>query len=166
MKHYNCSITAVRSTLKILTLVIVLVGIALLLLFWPKPDLQAFGKPKHFGELPTRIEPTFFEYAQAFDVAKRNNRLLFLDFLKTNGSVELNMDVTNKSQVLTNLERNEIDFAMVSTLPKNIQIEKIELMPNKLFLVGSTKSPTIKKLDSKVVHNSTFIYREQGSATR
>lgn len=91
---------------------------------------------------------------------------LLSDFLKTNGSVELIMDVTNKSQVLTNLERNEIDFAMLSTLPKNIQIEKIELMRNKLFLVGSTKSPTIKKLDSKVGHNPAFIYREQGSATR
>jgi thiol:disulfide interchange protein DsbD len=42
--------------------------------------LKPFGKPLYFGKLPTRIEPTFFDYNQALKVAKENNRLLLVNF--------------------------------------------------------------------------------------
>ncbi len=89
------------------------------------------------------------------------------DFIKEHSGVELIMDVTNKSQVIESLELNEVDFALVSVLPKKLKIDRIELMPNKLFYVGSSamtfkKSPTKKNL----FENTPLIYREQGSATR
>lgn len=91
---------------------------------------------------------------------------LLSDFLKENPGVDLKMDVTNKLAVLESLEKNEIDFAMVSTLPENMQIDKIELMPNKLHLVGSSSMPTISTLTSNINQGHTFILREKGSATR
>ena len=89
------------------------------------------------------------------------------NFMNNNTGVDLIMDVTNKSRVIESLELNEVDFALVSVLPKKLKVHKIELMPNRLFYVGSTQlkfksAPTKKKLFETI----PLIYREQGSATR
>lgn len=89
------------------------------------------------------------------------------DFIKNNDAVDLIMDVTNKANVLKSLENNEVDFAMVSTIPTNMNIERIELMKNKLFLVGpSDIKNTNKNLQKRALEKLSFIYRENGSATR
>jgi DNA-binding transcriptional LysR family regulator len=89
------------------------------------------------------------------------------DFINKNDAVDLIMDVTNKANVLKSLENNEVDFAMVSTLPKNMNIERIELMKNKLFLVGpSNYINANKSLQKRELEKLSFIYRENGSATR
>lgn len=80
-------------------------------------------------------------------------------FMKKNAGIELNMDVTNKSKVIESLEKNEIDFALVSVLPNSINIEKMDLLQNKLYLVGIDKP----KLSIKEI---PIIFREQGSGTR
>lgn len=88
-------------------------------------------------------------------------------FMKNHNGVELEMDVTNKSRVIENLERNEIDFAMVSVLPDKLQIERIELMQNKLFLVSNTRQNYKSKLyDKSIFESLPLIYREAGSGTR
>lgn len=89
------------------------------------------------------------------------------EFINANRGVDLNMDVTNKSSVIQALENNEVDFAMVSTIPKNLKVNRIELMENKLYMVG----PMDYKLKTKYLSISEMqklplIYREQGSATR
>lgn len=89
------------------------------------------------------------------------------DFLKKHDSIELLLDVTNKLKVIESLEKNEVDFSLVSVLPDNIQIEKIELLQNKLYMVSNTK----QKFESKIYDRTIFetlplIYREQGSGTR
>jgi LysR family transcriptional regulator, low CO2-responsive transcriptional regulator len=88
-------------------------------------------------------------------------------FIKHNQGVELQMDVTNKAQVIDSLERNEVDFSLVSVLPENMNIDKVELMQNKLFVVGNYD----EKFDNKEHNKKIFeiiplIYREQGSGTR
>jgi DNA-binding transcriptional LysR family regulator len=55
---------------------------------------------------------------------------------------------------------------MVSTLPEHLQVEKIELMPNKLHLIGSKNMPMITELNNELGSSHTFIFREKGSATR
>jgi DNA-binding transcriptional LysR family regulator len=89
------------------------------------------------------------------------------DFIKEHEGIELNMDVTNKTKVLENLENNEIDFALVSLLPTNINIEKLDLMQNKLYLVGNT-SIQIKKNQKlkELFERTSLIFREKGSGTR
>jgi len=89
------------------------------------------------------------------------------DFMNRNIGVDLIMDVTNKSRVIESLEMNEVDFALVSVLPKKLKVNRVELMPNRLFYVGSNNLkfknvPTKKKLFEVL----PLIYREQGSATR
>ncbi len=89
------------------------------------------------------------------------------EFIKQNPGVELQMDVTNKSLVVDSLEKNEVDFSLVSVLPEQLRIKNLELMKNKLYLVGGSKSDEeliIKQ--GEVLENKPIIYREKGSATR
>jgi DNA-binding transcriptional LysR family regulator len=88
-------------------------------------------------------------------------------FMKTHDGIELEMDVTNKSKVLEALELNEVDFALVSILPEHLKIEQIDLMPNRLFLVGN-KEYNFKKSVSpeQIFKQLPLIFREKGSGTR
>jgi DNA-binding transcriptional LysR family regulator len=88
------------------------------------------------------------------------------DFINANTGVELFMDVTNKSKVVKSLEENEIDFALVSVVPDHLKVSCVELMENKLFLVGGTKKQIKKKINKNIFAQLPLIYREQGSATR
>lgn len=89
------------------------------------------------------------------------------DFIRQHPGVELQMDVTNKTQVVTSLEKNEVDFSWVSVLPETLKIEKIELMQNKLFVVGNAETQYKEALyDKSIFENIPLIYREQGSGTR
>ncbi len=88
-------------------------------------------------------------------------------FLQENSEVELQLDVTNKSRVVENLERNEVDFSLVSVLPTHLRLHTVELMRNKLFLVGNKDAqPTKRAIKPTFLETIPLIYREQGSATR
>ncbi len=88
-------------------------------------------------------------------------------FLKQHEGVELLLDVTNKSQVIKSLENNQVDFSLVSVMPENLKLSKLELMQNQLYLVGNKGKKFKEKLyDKKIFENIPLIYREQGSGTR
>lgn len=89
------------------------------------------------------------------------------DFLKRHEGIELQLDVTNKAKVVEHLEKNEVDFALVSLMPDNLPVEKEELMENKLYLIGSNAQKFAQKEhDISILEDFPLIYREQGSATR
>ena len=89
------------------------------------------------------------------------------DFIKENSGIELKMDVTNKNKVIESLENNEVDFALVSILPTTLKVEKIDLLPNKLFLIGNTEIHQAHNADiNDVWHDLPLIFREKGSGTR
>lgn len=84
------------------------------------------------------------------------------DFLKKNPHVDLNLEVTNKSQVMRALEKNEMDFCVVSLLPAEPEIEKMVLLSNHLYLVAN------QQFDDKVddLSKIPLVFREEGSGTR
>ena len=89
------------------------------------------------------------------------------DFIGMQPAVDLLMDVTNKSQVLKSLTKNEVDFALVSVLPGKLKIEKLELLQNKLFLVGRPHGlKSNLAYDRDLLQKFPLIYREPGSGTR
>lgn len=89
------------------------------------------------------------------------------DFLRQHEGVELVLDVTNKAMVIDSLEKNEVDFSLVSVLPENLQVENIELMENKLFLVGNKEQKFKRQIhDNAILEEIPLIYREPGSGTR
>ena len=89
-----------------------------------------------------------------------------VDFLNEYPDVDLLMDVTNKSKVLTSLEKNEIDFALISILPDNLNLIALELMDNQIYLVGNKKIADEILNNKTTIDNKPFIFREQGSGTR
>ena len=78
-------------------------------------------------------------------------------FLQLYPGIDLILDVSNKTQVINSLRNNEIDFALVSVLPNDLDVHEELLLENKLYLVGNSK---------KFNKDSPLIYREDGSATR
>jgi len=78
-------------------------------------------------------------------------------FLEQFTGIDLVLDVTNKTRVIESLKKNEIDFALISTLPDKLDLEEEILVENKLFLMGNEPDRNEAK---------PLIYREEGSATR
>jgi len=90
-------------------------------------------------------------------------------FMKQHDNLELMMDVTNRSHVIESLEHNTADFSLLSVLPSTPAVEKLDLMANKLFLVGSgTNDVKFKKTPypTSVLKDLPLIFREKGSGTR
>lgn len=88
-------------------------------------------------------------------------------FLRENPKVTLSLSVTNKSTVAENLINNEIDFALVSIKPDHLQVDQIDLMENKLFLIGRRNERINLEYNSiEIFKTIPLIYREQGSGTR
>lgn len=89
------------------------------------------------------------------------------DFVNANPGIELKMDVTNKTSVLNSLDQNEVDFSLVSVLPDKMDIDRIDLIQNKLFLVGNAEK-NFKKIRYKedIFSKIPLIFREKGSGTR
>lgn len=86
-------------------------------------------------------------------------------FMQRNPGVDLVMDVTNKGTVLHHLKNNLVDFAMVSVLPENLSVDRMQFMENRLFLVGANqRDPGITA--EEALTTQPLIFREQGSATR
>ncbi len=89
------------------------------------------------------------------------------DFIRQHPGIELLMDVTNKAQVVQSLENNEVDFSLVSILPKTLQVEKLDLLQNKLYLVGNAEQKFKTSVYTKEIFKELpLIYRERGSGTR
>ncbi len=88
-------------------------------------------------------------------------------FMGQHEGIKLAMDVTNRQKVVDSLASNEVDFSLVSILPQQLGVNHLELMPNKLYLVGSVQPETGQQPDDPgLLETLPLIYREAGSGTR
>ncbi len=88
-------------------------------------------------------------------------------FLNEHKGVELVLDVTNKSKVIKSLELNSVDFSLVSVLPEQLKVDAIQLMENRLYLIGNSERRFKKKpYNYQILNELPLIYREEGSGTR
>ncbi len=89
-------------------------------------------------------------------------------FLKQHPQIDLVLDVSNKTKVIKDLERNEVDFSLVTISPSHLDLYEEPLMINKLHLVAAAgnnlKSKRIE--DKSIFSRIPLIYREEGSGTR
>jgi len=78
-------------------------------------------------------------------------------FHNLHSGIDLVLDVTNKTRVITSLKNNEIDLALISVLPEDLALDEEPLLENRLYLVGN---------GGEYDQDKALIYREKGSATR
>lgn len=115
----------------------------------------------HKGELTGRLKISIVS------TGKYVMPYFLTDFLKLHPGIELSMDVTNKAKVLESLEKNEVDFSLVSLLPDSIAVNYLRLMQNKLYLVTNSEMALHKpSYTVSVLAQLPLIYREAGSGTR
>ncbi|MTB50855.1 LysR family transcriptional regulator [Lewinella sp. W8] len=89
------------------------------------------------------------------------------DFVNQHQGVELAMDVTNKAKVVESLKANRVDLCLVSIVPPSLSVNQLDLLPNKLFLVGKANAPLAEKTHkTDLLSELPLIYRETGSGTR
>jgi LysR family transcriptional regulator, low CO2-responsive transcriptional regulator len=92
---------------------------------------------------------------------------LLADFAKRFPSVDIQLDVTNKRSVVQSLQSNTTDFALISELPTQIEVEEEILMDNELYFIAN--EPIVIHSREDVVHmlqRKILLIREEGSATR
>lgn len=87
------------------------------------------------------------------------------DFMEEYQAIDLVLDVTNRGKVIESLAKNEVDFAVVSVLPAQLEVEEEKLMPNKLLFIGSPGRPWPPENDAEFA-SIPLIHREEGSGTR
>jgi DNA-binding transcriptional LysR family regulator len=88
-------------------------------------------------------------------------------FMRQHPGVNISIDVTNKTKVVESLQKNSVDFAMVSVIPQNLNLTCVPLIANELYLVGATEYPNLpKRMSPAKLSDHTLIFREKGSATR
>lgn len=78
----------------------------------------------------------------------------------------MQLDVTNKELVIESLNRNEVDFALVSILPDRLLVDSIPILDNSLYLFSSPKVDPSSIMPPKDLVNYPLILREKGSGTR
>ncbi len=88
-------------------------------------------------------------------------------FLNSHANVDVQMEVSNKQQVIERLKNNEVDFALVSILPEKMQLSKIDIVENKLYMIGPKHGKKrTQNLPKNLGECQPLIYREKGSGTR
>lgn len=88
-------------------------------------------------------------------------------FIKQHPGVELSMDVTNKAKVINSLDNNEVDFSLVSIVPEDFEVNKINLVTNELCLVGRGDARVKANMGAKELFSTLpMMFREPGSGTR
>lgn len=86
-------------------------------------------------------------------------------FMEEYQAIDLVLDITNRGKVIESLAKNEIDFAVVSVLPAQLEVEEEKLMPNKLLFIGLPGRPWQPENDAGFA-SIPLIHREEGSGTR
>ncbi|SHI42468.1 LysR substrate-binding domain-containing protein [Aquimarina spongiae] len=89
------------------------------------------------------------------------------DFVNAHPGIDFKMDVTNKLKVVEDLEENKVDFALVSVLPEHLDLVKLPLVINSLYLVGGAEREKLRTGKKELIFTEQpLLYRERGSATR
>jgi len=90
------------------------------------------------------------------------------DFLKVHPNITIDLEVTNRSTVLQQLESNSKDIVLMGQPPERPDLEHTPIKDNPLVVIAQPQNPLCRQKNiplAELVHH-TFVIREKGSGTR
>ncbi len=93
---------------------------------------------------------------------------LLAEFLKHHPGAQVHLEVTNREEMVTQLQDNIPDMAIMGTPPDNIDLTAQAFMQNPLVITARPDHPLaqISRIPLSRLAEETFILRERGSGTR
>jgi DNA-binding transcriptional LysR family regulator len=82
--------------------------------------------------------------------------------------VQVTLSVNNREIIVRELERNEIDVAIMGTPPQRIETEAVPFADHPLVIIASPRHPLAgaRRIPLDALAAEQFLVREQGSGTR
>lgn len=103
----------------------------------------------------------------SFGCSMTLSQVLLPHFLKTlkekYPTIDFHINVNNLKEIENQLLKNEIDFALIETLPLH-QLHKIPFYQDELVIIVSKKHPLLKTNNLKELENYDYYSREKGSS--
>jgi DNA-binding transcriptional LysR family regulator len=93
---------------------------------------------------------------------------LLAAFLKRHPGTQVHLEVTNREEVVQQLQDNTPDMAIMGTPPENIELTAQAFMQNPLVIIARPDHPLaqMSRIPLSRLAQETFILRERGSGTR
>ena len=94
---------------------------------------------------------------------------LLAAFEKLYPQISISLDVTNRSELLKQLDNNERDLVIMGQPPDNLQLNAIDFLENPLVVIAAINHPLAmqkKQITLEQLSHEHFIVREEGSGTR
>lgn len=90
------------------------------------------------------------------------------DFLKIHTHLEMNLEVSNRITVISHLQENSTDLALVSMVPEELDLDSIILTENKWYLACAPENADLYRAEIEKGNwdKIPFVLREKGSGTR
>lgn len=89
-------------------------------------------------------------------------------FARAFPSVEIRLEVGNRSMIIAALEANTLDLALTGRPPEHLEVDRAPIGPHPHVIVVRPDHPLAQKrrLAASVLADETFLVREPGSGTR
>ncbi len=93
---------------------------------------------------------------------------LLAAFLKRHPGTQVHLEVTNREEVVQQLQDNAPDMAIMGTPPDNIELQSQAFMQNPLVIIAPPDHPLVgvSRVPLARLVEENFILRERGSGTR
>jgi LysR family transcriptional regulator for metE and metH len=89
-------------------------------------------------------------------------------FARTYPSVEIRLEVGNRSSIIAALEANTLDLALTGRPPEHLEVDRAPIGEHPHVIVARPDHPRAgsRRMPASVLAEETFLVRERGSGTR
>ena len=93
---------------------------------------------------------------------------LLAEFIKHHPGTQVHLEVANREEIVSQLQENIPDMAIMGTPPENIELTAQAFMQNPLVIIARPDHPLaqMSRIPLARLAQETFILRERGSGTR
>lgn len=93
---------------------------------------------------------------------------ILADFARTYPDIAISLDVTNRENLLKQLDSNHCDLAIMGEPPEGLDLESTAIMENPLVLIAAPDHPLAnrRRIPVEALGDQGFVFRERGSGTR